>query len=295
MTDVLTREVAIATSTIPIDDERSSGGWARALRTVGRIVLRTVVSFAVVIGVWMLLLRIWDIEDYLIRGPIDVWNYLRDTADSEARAQIASDMWITMKNAGIGLLAGTAAGVAVAILFNLYRPLEQGFTPVALVLRSTPLVAMAPLISLVFGRGLAAVAVVGGIVTFFPTLVNVSLGLREVPAQTVDLLRAYGAGRRTMMLKAQIPTALPALFAALRAAAPLAITGALISEWLITGTGMGASMNAARNTFEYDLMWTEVAITTLGSLLIYSITVGVEGAVLARFAPDRARAAKTGA
>ena len=294
MTDVLTREISIAAATVPITESSPGGGW-RVLRTIGNILLRFVVSLVVVIGVWMLLLRIWDLEDYLIRGPVDVWNYLLDGADSAARSKIATDLWITLKNAAVGLLAGTVAGVAVAILFNLFRPLEQGFTPVALVLRSTPLVAMAPLISLVFGRGLAAVAVVGGIVTFFPTLVNVSLGLREVPQQTVDLLRAYGASRRMMMLKAQIPTALPALFAALRAAAPLAITGALISEWLITGTGMGSSMNAARNTFEYDLMWTEVAITTLGSLLIYSITVGVEGAVLGRYAPDRARAAKTGA
>lgn len=294
MTDVLAREIAIAQAKLPPTAAAHSGRF-RTLRTVRSVVVRVVVSFAVVIGVWSLLLWNWDIEEYLIRGPADVWRFLTGDANAATRDQILTDLWITLKDAGAGLVVGTSAGILAAVLFNLVRPLEQGFTPVALMLRSTPLVAMAPLIKLVFGNGLAAVAVVGGIVTFFPTLVNVSLGLREIPKQTVDLMRAYGASRRTTMLKAQIPTALPALFAALRAAAPLAITGALISEWLITGTGMGFSMNAARNTFDYDLMWTEVAITTLGSLLVYSITVGFEGAVLARFAPDRARAAKTGA
>jgi len=294
MTDVLAREIAIAQAKLPPTAAAHSGRF-RVLRTIRSVVVRVVVSFAVVIGVWSLLLWNWDIEEYLIRGPADVWRFLTGDANAATRDQILTDLWITLKDAGAGLVVGTTAGIVAAVLFNLVRPLEQGFTPVALMLRSTPLVAMAPLIKLVFGNGLAAVAVVGGIVTFFPTLVNVSLGLREIPKQTVDLMRAYGASRRTTMLKAQIPTALPALFAALRAAAPLAITGALISEWLITGTGMGFSMNAARNTFDYDLLWTEVAITTLGSLVVYSITVGFEGAVLARFAPDRARAAKTGA
>jgi ABC-type nitrate/sulfonate/bicarbonate transport system permease component len=90
----------------------------------------------------------------------------------------------------------------------------------------------------------------------------------------------------------QFPFALPPLFAALRATAPLAITGAMLAEFFLTGTGLGSSLNLARNQFKYNSMWSQAAIATLFSVLIYALAVGVEGAVLARFAPDRAKAAK---
>ena len=111
--------------------------------------------------------------------------------------------------------------------------------PIAMVLRSVPLVAMTPLIVLVFGRGLMAVTVIAGIVTFFPTLVNVTLALRATPQESIDLCRAYGASPRHTLRKVQVPSALPALFASLRIAAPLALVGALLAEWLATGQGLG--------------------------------------------------------
>ena len=71
---------------------------------------------------------------------------------------------------------------------------------------------------------------------------NVTLALRAVPRESLDLMRAYGASRRTTLRKVQFPSALPALFASLRIAAPLALIGALLAEWLATGKGLGYLM-----------------------------------------------------
>ena len=285
--------VTLEPQVVVVADERS-GALGIAAKRFAVTFARALFSLALVLALWQLLVWMWGEEmAFSTRGPADVWDYMFGANSTpEIRSQIFSAMWITLGHAALGLLAGTAVAIVVAFAFNVVRPLEQGLMPVAMVMRSVPLVAMAPLISTVFGRGLMTVAVVGGIVTFFPTLVNVSLGLQSAPQQSVDLIRAYGGSRTYTLLKVQFPFALPPLFAALRATAPLAITGAMLAEYFLTGTGLGATLNLARNQFKYNSMWSQAAIATLFSVLIYALAVGIEGAVLARFAPDRARAAK---
>jgi ABC-type nitrate/sulfonate/bicarbonate transport system permease component len=161
--------------------------------------------------------------------------------------------------------------------------------PIAMVLRSVPLVAMTPLIALVFGRGLMGVTVIAGIVTFFPTLVNVTLALRAAPQSAMDLCQAYGAGRVKTLFKVQLPSALPALFASLRIAAPLALIGALLAEWLATGRGLGYLMLQSETLSNYSQLWAATALVTAFSFILYTAISAVEKRALARFGdPDNA-------
>ena len=179
--------------------------------------------------------------------------------------------------------------MVLANLFVLRRGVEQAVMPLAMTLRTVPLVAMAPLIALIFGRGLVGVTVIAGIVTFFPTLVNVTLALRSVPSESLDLMRAYGANSFTTLRKVQFPSALPALFASARIAAPLALVGALLAEWLATGQGLGYLMLTAIPTAQYAKMWASVMIITVASVVLYSFISGIETYVLARYAPGQSR------
>jgi ABC-type nitrate/sulfonate/bicarbonate transport system permease component len=106
-----------------------------------------------------------------------------------------------------------------------------------------------------------------------------------VPAESVDVLRAYGASPFTMLRKVQFPASLPALFASLRVAAPLALIGALLAEWLATGQGLGYLLLQAVSMFQNDRLWAAVAIVTLASVLAYNLIAAVERVVLARYAP----------
>ena len=155
--------------------------------------------------------------------------------------------------------------------------------PIAMVLRSVPLVAMTPLIALIFGRGLVGVTVIAGIVTFFPTLVNVTLALRATPQASIDLFQAYGAGQLTTLRKVQLPSALPALFASLRVAAPLALIGALLAEWLATGRGLGYLMLQSETLSDYNMLWAATVLVTAYSVFLYTAISGVEKRVLVRF------------
>jgi ABC-type nitrate/sulfonate/bicarbonate transport system permease component len=252
--------------------------------------LGAAVSIALTLGVWWLFLRVFHISHFIGKNPVDVWHYLVTSSQAGThRTQIYHESVTTLRDAGLGLIAGTAGAVLCALAFNLSRPLERTLMPMAMVLRSVPLVAMTPLIVLIFGRDLRAVTVIAGIVTFFPTLVNVTLALRWTPQESLDLCRAYGASPFTTLRKVQVPNALPALLASLRIAAPLALVGALLAEWLATGKGLGYKLLQSGALSDYSGLWSRVVLVTLYSVLLYKLIGLVEKQVLARFAPTRGR------
>ena len=154
------------------------------------------------------------------------------------------------------------------------------------ILRAVPLVAMAPMITLIFGRDILSVAVIAGIVCFFPALVNIMLGLRSCPKSSLDLMDSYGASKYKTYRTVLVPTAMPAIFASLRINVPAAIIGALLAEWLSTGKGSGNEMLTVVNTFDYGELWSAVFLVTLVSVILYSVVSAVETTVLARYAPD---------
>jgi ABC-type nitrate/sulfonate/bicarbonate transport system permease component len=251
---------------------------------LGKGLLTTSISIGVVIGAWVLFLHVFDIPEFMKKGPDDVWSYLFSSEDAAAnRTAIIDESKTTLRDAWLGLTAGTIAAVVTAIAFTLWRPVERMFMPIAMVLPSVPLVATTPLIVLIFGRDLQAITIIAGIVTFFPTLVNVSLALKSTPKDSIDLMRAYGASPVRTLFKVQVPSALPALFASLRIASPLALIGALIAEWLATGKGIGYTILQAGALSDYNGLWARVVLVTLYSILLYKLVGVIERVVMNRF------------
>jgi ABC-type nitrate/sulfonate/bicarbonate transport system permease component len=154
--------------------------------------------------------------------------------------------------------------------------------PVAMLLRSVPLIAMAPVIIMIFGRDIATVAVIGGIVVLFPALVNISFGLKSASAQMNDLVEVYGGGSWAKLRKIAMPSSLPAFFAAVRISVPGAITGALLAEWLAVGGGIGGSIAGYIPQAQFSALWTSVVLVTIVSLVLYNVIQIVENVVLAR-------------
>jgi ABC-type nitrate/sulfonate/bicarbonate transport system permease component len=269
-------------------DAPSAAGQT-ALRVL-KAVTSAVLSFVIILLAWQAIVSGFHLQTFIARGPLDVWSYLTDPTNTAERTLLLDASRTTMRDAAIGLLFGTLAAVVVAMVFTMRRGVEQALMPVAMTLRTVPLVAMTPLIALIFGRGVMAVTVIAGIVTFFPTLVNVSLALRSVPVQSIDLMKAYGASPWTTLTKVQFPAALPSLFASLRIAAPLALVGALLAEWLATGQGLGYLMLQSVSTFQTNRLWATVAIVTFASIILYNVITAIENSVLARYAPGSDRA-----
>lgn len=270
---------------------RSGASVAGAvLARVGVSALTLVVSAVVLVVAWYVLLELLAIEPFIGKRPQDVYEYLFLDEDAAAsRAELAGWLGITLKDSVTGFLAGTVGALVVAALFTVVRPLEFVFMPLAMLLRSVPLVAMAPLIGAIFGRGLGGQATIGGVVVFFPVLVNLALGLRSASPQAVDLIRVNGGSKWTALRKIAIPTALPNFFAALRISVPGAVIGAMLYEWLFSGTGLGAEIFRANAQVQYNKLWAIVVVVTFTSILLYTVVSIVETLVLAKWGPNAGR------
>jgi ABC-type nitrate/sulfonate/bicarbonate transport system permease component len=254
-----------------------------SLAVVGQVLLSAAASLAIVLLAWAVLLKAFHVSSFIGKGPADVWAYVFDhDAGRDNRAALWAEAAVSGRDAFLGLGAGTAAALLVAGVFNVAATVRQMLMGPAITLQSVPLVAMTPLIVLIFGRGLPAVAVIGGIVTFFPTLVNLTLALDRTPRDAFDLMRVFGASRLDTLFTVQVPHALPALFASLRIASPLAVTGAMLAEWLATGQGLGFSIASDVATSDYAALWSRVAVATLFSLLLYQGIGYVEQLAMAR-------------
>ena len=259
-------------------------GLSAVLRRLGTTLFAAAVSIVLVCVVWTVFLELANVNKLVGKGPLDVWKFLFTApAAAKNRSSILSQLATTLNHAGVGFLAGLAAAVVVAVLFVLVRSVEQTLMPVAMVVRSVPLVAMTPLLVLIFGRGLLGTSVIVGIVVFFPALVTIVFGLRSAPAQATDLVKAYGGSAWTVLRLVALPSALPALFAAARISVPGAIIGALLAEWLATGTGLGYQILKDSSTFAYAHLWSGVVVLTLTSVIIYYVVGGIESVVTRRF------------
>jgi ABC-type nitrate/sulfonate/bicarbonate transport system permease component len=259
------------------------GATAPIIRSIMRIALQIVAFTVAVIVCWWAFLAIFEISPLVGKTPADVWRYLATSPEAAAnRASMAGDLGTTLLNAGLGYAAGLVFGVVVAAAFYAYSLAEETLMPVALVVRSVPLVAMTPVVALVFGRGVLAVTVLAGIVVFFPALVNVSDGLRSCSPASIDLVHAYGGGSLSVLRRVALPSAVPAIFASARISVPGALIGALLAEWLATGRGMGARLQTSVFEFGYDDLWAGVVVLTVVSLLIYAAVSAIESIVTTR-------------
>lgn len=236
-----------------------------------------------VIG-WLAYLAFFEVDASVGKTPAAVWDYLITSSDAaEHRDVVFGALGETLVDAALGYAGGLGGALVLAVVFVMFGPVEQAFMPIVMLLRSVPLVAMTPVILLAFGRGAAGVAVIGGVVVFFPAMVNLVLGLRSTSRQVTELVLAYGGNRFTVIRKVALPSALPALFASARISVPAALIGALVAEWLATSGGIGGAIPNAIGGFDYDQVWSDIAVLTGASLLIYTVVAVLESTVLTTY------------
>lgn len=267
---------------------QSSGSAASTARVIGRALLRSTLvalsTLVIVTLIWLAIVNLTGISPYVAKGPVEVFEFLflKDDA-AENQAELLANLGVTLQHAAVGFLAGVAVAIVVAILFRLSRTVESALMPVATLLRSVPLVAIAPVIILAVGIGSqASVAIIGGIVVLFPALVTIAFGLKNASPEMLDVVSVYGGSTWTAIRKVALPGALPSLFAAIRLSVPGAITGALLAEYLSTGDGIGRAANIYVTQAKFPDLWASVVVVTLVSLVLYQIVQIIEAIVLAR-------------
>ena len=257
---------------------------ASLAKAVGKSVLVGLSTFAIVLLLWLAVLAFFGISPYIAKGPLDVWDFLFVDADAaENRAVLGANLAVTLRHSLTGFVVGLTVAILGAILFRVSKGAESALMPVAMLLRSVPLIALAPVIILIFGNGSeASVAVIGGIVVLFPALVTMVFGLKSASPQMLDVVAVYGGSTLTAVRKVALPGALPSLFAAIRISVPGAITGALLVEMLSTGDGIGFTTLQYLPQAKFADVWASVVVVTAISLALYFVVQVIETVVLAR-------------
>ncbi|HEY4007670.1 MAG TPA: ABC transporter permease subunit [Pseudonocardia sp.] len=282
------RFVAVTSELVGTDPTRRTDLGTARRPLAGRLATGAVRSVAIVSGtclVWWLLLKMLGLDPYLAKTPLDVLRYLFfDAGASAHRAAVGQGLLITLRDAFGGYLVGTVLAVLLAVLMLSSRFAESMFLPVALALRSVPLVAMTPLVALVFGRGLLGVTALATTITVVPTLVNLVAALREVPAPATDLLRAYAVSWPRAMFTVRLYYALPALAMSARVAIPGALLGATLAEFLITGEGLGRLIALSTINSDFQTLWAAVVVVTAVSVVLFGALTWLETTALRRLA-----------
>lgn len=265
---------------------------ARAVaRALGKSALIGLSTFAIVLAIWLAVYFFGGVSPYIMKSPLDVWEFLFVDEDApEDRAVMAANLLVTLQHAGVGFISGLIVAIIGAIAFRISKGIENALMPFATLLRSVPLVALAPVIFVIFGLGSdISVAVIGGIVVLFPALVTIAFGLKSASPTMLDVITVYGGSIVTAVRTVALPGALPSLFAAVRISVPGAITGALLAEMLSTGNGIGSATATFAASARFNDVWACVVVVTTVSLLIYSIVQVIESIVLTRMGmnPDR--------
>lgn len=265
---------------VAVDAPRHTG-WRR-LRDLALSLTAVAVPFVI----WWAILAASGVSPVIARTPFAVWTYLTHDPDSaEARNAILQALGQSLPWAGIGLVIALSVALALAVLGVLWRGVTAALMPVSLVLQTMPLVALTPIVVLVFGRGVATTLIVTVAVTFFPAFITIAQGLSQVPKPALELLDVYGATRIQKLRFVSLPSCLPHLCAAARLVAPAALLGVMIAEWLATGYGLGNLLNEARGELDYGMIWAVAFVAIAVSVGFYQIVRLIETRMLRRFAP----------
>ncbi len=223
------------------------------------------------------------VSDVVLRGPLGVFDHLfASDGAAEHLQRLGEALAQTVPDALLGLALGLAVAFVLAVAGSLWPVLGQTLLPLSLVTQSMPLVALTPLVVLVFGRGTTTILVITVSVTFFPAFVTIAQGLALVPASVQELVRAYGGGRARQLRLVNVPWSLPHLCAAARLAAPRAFLGVMIAEWLATGTGIGNLLNESRGTLDFGMIWSVAAAAIAIAVALHALVAAVERVVLRR-------------
>ena len=229
--------------------------------------MRALITLGGLVGLWWLVQTGFGVPPYLLPAPPAVARALWSQ-----RAVLAGSAWTTLIETLLGLAGGALLGGVSALLMAASPMLRRWLLPMLLLSQAVPVFALAPLLVLWLGFGIASKVAMAALVIFFPVMSAFADGLARVPVGWLDLAATMGAPAWRVLLWVRVPSALPALGSGLRVAAAWAPIGAVIGEWVGASSGLGYVMVNANVRSRTDVMFAAL-------LVLSGMTVGLWAAV----------------
>ena len=208
---------------------------------------------------------------YMLPSPIDVVKAFADNF-SIMMKQAA----VTLQETLYGLLIGIAIAFVIASLMDRFTIINKALYPVLVVTQTIPTIAIAPLLVLWMGFGMAPKITLVVITTFFPIAIGLLNGFQSVDEDAINLMRSMGARRLQIFRIIKLPNATDSFFSGLRISAAYAVVGAVVSEWLGGFEGLGVYMTRVKKAYAFDKMFAVIVFISAISLVLMGIVVLLE-------------------
>jgi NitT/TauT family transport system permease protein len=182
----------------------------------------------------------------------------------------------TLTETAVGLAVSIVVSVAAAVLMDRFATVRRALEPLLVASQTVPVVAIAPLLVLWFGFGLAPKILIVVLVTFFPVTIALLDGFAAASGEATDLLHSFGASRGQVFRKLRWPAALPSFFTGLRIAATYGVIGAVFGEYVGAYEGLGIWMQLSQNAFRTDLVFAAILLAAVLSVALFGLVVVVE-------------------
>jgi NitT/TauT family transport system permease protein len=241
-----------------------------------------VIVGVLILAIWEAACWAWQIPPYLFPSPSAISKSL-----AEHRWELLLALWSTLKVTLKAFGIAVAIGTLIAFLFVQSRLIEVSFFPYAILLQVTPIVAIAPLIIILIKDTQAALTICAAIIAVFPIISNTTIGLHSVDPELLNFFRMNKANRFKLLVRLQIPSALPFFLAGLRISSGLALIGAVVAEFIAGTGGLGAGLayEILNAGFRLDipLMFAALLLIAITGILLFLVMVALSKLLLGRW------------
>jgi NitT/TauT family transport system permease protein len=265
--------ISVASSSpAPSPEARTQANRARRPATarawgVGADRLAPAAAFIVLICIWEAACRLFAIPSFLLPAP----SAIVVAGFNVSVAQWLSNIGATVRVALMGYVAAIAVSVPLAVSLVSSRFLSRTLYPTIVIVQSTPIVAIAPIIVVTLGASDLPRVVITFLITFFPIVVSTVTGLMATPEELIELSRSLRAGRAREMLHIRLPFAVPFIFSALKISTTLAVIGAVVAEFVAAEHGLGFFIMFSTSFFKIPQAFAGLAVLVALSLVLFRL------------------------
>ena len=224
-----------------------------------------------ILGAWEGYVRLFDVPKWLLPAPSVVAVTIVEDIGLLSRHTL-----VTLEEVVIGFGFALACGVLLAVGIALSRTVERAIYPFVIASQTIPIIAIAPLLLIWVGYGLTPKIIVVALIAFFPIAVNTIDGLKSIDPDTVSLMRTLGANRLQILVKAQLPSAMPFLFSGARIAVAVSVIGAVIGEWVGSSAGLGYLMIRSKPQFLTERVFAAIVVLSVMGIALFLLVGLVE-------------------
>jgi len=226
-------------------------------------------QFLVIVTPFLFLL-IWHLiaagtTPLILPNPYDVFMRL---VSYFINGRIWPHLFMTTQEILAGFVLGSVLGLGFGTLVSESDIARKVIMPYIIVTQALPKFALAPMLVIWFGFGMAPKVIIAALIAFFPLVENTFMGLTTTPQPQLELFRALRASRITTLLKLRIPHAVPAIFSGFRVALMLSLVGAVVAEYVGANQGLGALIIVSQGTLDTELMFVAFVILTVLGLCL---------------------------